>query len=340
LLSARSTLLFAAWFGLVGGYLDLGMIFLRRDIFHASFYYEQGRHFRWTVPVAHLAVLMVVGLLLAGVNRLRPGRVSVRSTAWLFATLAFWGPLLRAPLYGVATLLVAVGAARWVSRWVAAHARGSLRFGRFSLPTLGVLVGATAVMAYRQQAVAEAAALRRLPAPPAGATNVLLLVMDTVRADRLGLYGYTRDTSPHLARWAETGVLFQWAMAPAPWTFPSHCSFLTGQWPSRLNAHWEPILDPAYPTLAGFLAERGYLTAGFAANTHWCSYESGMDRGFTHYEDYPLSPATVLGSTIPGRWILETLWNRRDVSRVKWIRSHSRDASQINQAFMSWLTRI
>ena len=58
-------------------------------------------------------------------------------------------------------------------------------------------------------------------------------------------------------------------------------------------------MNPAYPTLAEFLAARGYLTAGFAANTHWCSYESGMNRGFVHYEDYPLTATTVLGSTGP-----------------------------------------
>ena len=60
--------------------------------------------------------------------------------------------------------------------------------------------------------------------------------MDTVRAESLSLYGYNRETTPHLARWARKGVRFERAMAPAPWTFPSHCSFLTGQWPSTLGA--------------------------------------------------------------------------------------------------------
>src|SRR3954447_13840204 len=81
-LSPRSALVLAAWFGLVGGYLDLGMIVLKRDVFHATLYYEQGRHFRWVVPVATLAVMMVPGLLVAGANRLRPGLVSPRASAW------------------------------------------------------------------------------------------------------------------------------------------------------------------------------------------------------------------------------------------------------------------
>jgi len=56
-------------------------------------YYEQGRHFRWAVPVANPAVMMIPGLLVVGVNRLLPGLISARSIAWLFATLAIRGPL-------------------------------------------------------------------------------------------------------------------------------------------------------------------------------------------------------------------------------------------------------
>jgi arylsulfatase A-like enzyme len=329
----------AAWFGLVGGYLDLGMILLKRDVLHASLYYEQGRHFLWTVPVANLAVMMGLGLLVAGLNRLRPGLVSRRAAVLLFAALALWGPMLRAPLYGAASLVVAVGASRLISRWIEGHAAGFRRFARYSLIAMGALVSTTAVVSCGRQTLAESRALARLPAPPAGAGNVLLIVMDTVRADSLSLYGYTRDTTPHLSRWANRGVRFDWALAAAPWTFPSHCSFLTGQWPSALNAHWDPVLSPGYPTLAEFLAARGYLTAGFAANTHWCSYESGMDRGFAHYEDYPLTPGTVLGTTAPGRWLLENLRDPREYSPVKWIRSQSRDAAGINRSFFDWLSR-
>ncbi len=198
---------------------------------------------------------------------------------------------------------------------------------------------ATAAISYRRRALQESSAIARLPPPPAVAGNVLLIVMDTVRADSLGLYGYSRDTSPNLSRWAKRGVRFDWAFSPAPWTFPSHSSFLTGQWPSILGAHWEPTLNPAYPTLAEFLASRGYLTAGFAANTHWCSYESGMNRGFAHYEDYPLTPLAVLGTTGPGRWILEKLRAPLDYYAVKWIRSQSRDAAGINRSFLDWLSR-
>src|SRR5207249_5139040 len=114
---------------------------------------------------------------------------------------------------------------------------------------------------------------------------------------------------------------------------------LTGQWPSRLNAHWRPVLDPAYPTLAEFLSARGYLTAGFIANTYWCSYESRMDRGFVHYEDYPLLPWTILASTVPGRWLVKNTLPAGDYYGVKWIEAQSRDARGINRALLEWLSR-
>lgn len=334
--SARSVLLVAVWFGLVSGYVDLGAIFIKRDVFHGSLYYEQGKHFRWVVPVANCAIMLIPGLVLAVVSRIRPGLVSFRSALWLLATLAIWGPLLRAPLYGVASLLVAAGCGRWLGSRVAKHPKGALRFFRWSLAVPLIAVIVTAVISLSREAAAESRAIAALPAPPPGARNVLLIVMDTVRAENLGLYGYTRNTSPHLARWAKKGVRFDWAIAAAPWTFPSHCTLMTGQWPSTLDAHWERTLAPAYPTLAQFFSAHGYATAGFAANTYWCSYESGMDRGFVHYEDYPLTLRTIIGSTMPGRSLLNQL---SDYYGMKWIRSQSRDAAGTNAAFLNWLSR-
>ena len=101
------------------------------------------------------------------------------------------------------------------------------------------------------------------------------------------------------------------ALAPAPWTYPSHSCFFTGEWPYKLNSQWKFHLDAPYPTLAGYLASRGYQTAGFAANTNCCSYESGLDRGFAHYEDYSLSPRSLLTRTVPGKWILESILSLR-----------------------------
>ena len=109
-----------------------------------------------------------------------------------------------------------------------------------------------------------------------GARNVVLIVWDTVRAYNLSAYGYPRNTTPNLARWAREGVRYNLALAPAPWTYPSHSCFFTGQWPFKLNSQWKFTLDAPDPTLAEYLASRGYQTAGFSANTNCCNYETGL----------------------------------------------------------------
>ena len=91
------------------------------------------------------------------------------------------------------------------------------------------------------------------------------------------------------------------------------------------------------PTLAEYLASRGYQTAGFAANTNYCTYESGLNRGFAHYDDYPLTPLSLLGRTVPGSWILKNIIFGGDFVDWKWIRLQSRDARGINDAFLDWL---
>src|SRR5262249_10990792 len=126
-------------------------------------------------------------------------------------------------------------------------------------------------------------------------------------------------------------------LAPAPWTYPSHCCFFTGHWPYQLESHWKHTLDASVPTLAEYLASRGYRTVGFSANTNYCSYETGLDRGFAHFEDYPLTPRSLLGRTVAGSWILTNILSRDDYLESKWIRLQSRDARGINDAFLDWL---
>src|SRR5262249_25682802 len=146
-----------------------------------------------------------------------------------------------------------------------------------------VALGVLAALSSGRQALRERRTVAQLPPAPPRARNVVLIVWDTVRAYNLSLYGYSRATTPNLLRWAQQGVVFKYALAPAPWTYPSHSCFFTGQWPIRLNSQWKFSLDAPFPTLAEYLTEQGYQTAGFVANTNCCSYESGLARGFTHY---------------------------------------------------------
>jgi arylsulfatase A-like enzyme len=331
-----TAVLLAISFGIAGGYLDLALMLFRKTVLDEDGYVRSGRDFPWTVPLGHALFLMIPGGAVAAVNRLRPGFVSMRAGTWLFATLACWGALLRLPLYGACTLLLSVGLSRPISGAVAVLAARPRRLWCASAGLLGVLVALVGASSVRQ-AVRESGALAGLPAPPAGAPNVVLIVWDTVSAYNLSLHGYLRNTTPNLAWWARRGVRYNWAMAPAPWTFPSHSCFFTGRWPYQLNSQWKFTFDAPDPTLAESLAARGYQTAGFVGNTAYCSYETGLDRGFIHFEDYPLTPRSFLGRTAPGSWLLSNVLDGGDPYERKWLRYQARDARGINAAFLDWL---
>ena len=126
-------------------------------------------------------------------------------------------------------------------------------------------------------------------------TPVVLIVVDTLRADRLGLYGYERATSPELEGWAKRGALFERAIATSPWTLPSVASALTGLYPLSHGAgtrrkklpsgrsHTFFGLDAGVPTLTSVLAEHGYATGAFVTNT-FLRPEFGLARDFDIYD--------------------------------------------------------
>jgi arylsulfatase A-like enzyme len=121
----------------------------------------------------------------------------------------------------------------------------------------------------------------------APAFNVLLIGVDTLRADRMSAYGYERATTPALAALAAEGVTFAETRSQAPWTLPSFSSTLTSLYPSAHGAgrgghdEWEPI-DPTTLALAEVLARNGYETAGIVANG-LISPRYGLDQGFDSY---------------------------------------------------------
>jgi len=112
---------------------------------------------------------------------------------------------------------------------------------------------------------------RRPPAPredrDAERPNVILLTVDTLRADHMGLYGYGRDTMPAVEEFARTAVVFENAVVPRGSTRPSYASMLTGLYPHhhgvRSNA---TVLHDEVVTLQELLGEAGYHTAGFVSN--------------------------------------------------------------------------
>lgn len=126
------------------------------------------------------------------------------------------------------------------------------------------------------------------PATTASRPNVILVILDTVRADHLSLYGYERPTTPALERWAGSATVFEHGYSAAAWTLPGVGSILTGLYPSQ---HGAGVSGPTkmhddVPRLAELVAAEGYAT-GAVANVSFLSENFGLDRGFEHYDFDP-----------------------------------------------------
>ena len=116
--------------------------------------------------------------------------------------------------------------------------------------------------------------------------NVVMITLDTTRADRLGCYGYRGATTPNIDALAGRGVLFTQATSPAPLTLPAHASIMTGTYPTYhgVRVNGATALGEPQHTLAEALSERGYATGAFIAafvlDGRW-----GLNQGFDHYDD-------------------------------------------------------
>ncbi len=178
---------------------------------------------------------------------------------------------------------------------------------RWSLPvrarsaTLSVEVSGTAL---DEQVMTGVSRLRVLAEelrevrPRGSKPNVLVLLVDTLRADHLGAYGYDRDTSPNFDRLAERGQLFRNAVAQSSWTLPSTASLLTGLYPQTHGSLEGATirLRRTLPTLPELVFDQSIATGGFAAN-FIISEKNGFDRGFQKLEELFLQPAAVLNES-------------------------------------------
>ncbi|MGE0454562.1 MAG: sulfatase-like hydrolase/transferase [Vicinamibacteria bacterium] len=120
----------------------------------------------------------------------------------------------------------------------------------------------------------------------AGSPNLLLVTIDTLRADRVGAYGYAGARTEALDRLAREGVLLEDAVVQVPQTRPSHASLFTGRQPYEhgIRDNFSAPLAASHPTLASVLKQRGYVTGGFVG-AYPVSRDSGLDRGFDVFDD-------------------------------------------------------
>jgi arylsulfatase A-like enzyme len=346
-LSPLDVLVLSAWSGLAAGWLEVATRVLMKSIFDPGRMYLMSRQFVWLVPLSNLLLFFVVGLFLAAATKMWP-----RWAGWLVPRLICVAALMPALMVAVprvypwALLVLAAGIAIRVGPWLERPPNLWRRCLAWSTPALLGLVLVVAGFLFGGDWLKRTREANRA-LPRAGAPNVLLVVLDTVRADRMSLHGYPRATTPSLKRLAERGIRFDEARPTAPWTLPSHASIFTGRLPHEMSVNWKSSLNHGFPTLAEYLGSHGYATAGFVANTQYCSYDTGLDRGFTRYDDYiadaghlrPLRTALLFQRAWDGISRLALMLpNSRYGSVFRWFLATDRkDAGLINREFVTWL---
>lgn len=164
--------------------------------------------------------------------------------------------------------------------------------------------------------------------------NVVLVLIDTLRADHLSSYDYVRKTSPNIDAMAGNGVLFKNAVSHAAWTKPSTASLFTSLYPSMHGAIFgESVLPDSVTTLAEQMKKSGYVTAGFVANPQIKAIFN-FDQGFGFYDD------SIVGDKVYHNVLrsddLEKQFVRRFFNlRLNW--TDSNNAEMLNKRFTPWL---
>lgn len=185
--------------------------------------------------------------------------------------------------------------------------------------------------------------------PPSGTPDIILISLDTTRADHMSLYGYERPTSPQLEEFAKDAMVFTQARTTAGWTLPGHASMLTGMYPSRHGAHlaggWLPgqsidgRRNVAFPlaadktTMTEILRDRGYHTGAFVANFSYLYRDFGLAQGFNIYDDKPglllrvKPPVVRFAQRFSPGFALKPFRSARDInaSSLVWLDAQSKD---------------
>lgn len=301
---AGTVLLFAGWAGLVCGLVEGSGLLALQHLGWLNWNMAQvavSIEIIWIATLLDSLLFLLVGLLCAAVVRLLPRLLPLAIGVLAFLLFFDWLAL-SGRIRHSGALMLGLGLAVVFVRWYVAHRDAADRFWRRSLPWVAALALLSVVGIEGGKWVVEKRATASLPSTPASAPNVLFIVVDTLRADHLTSYGYSRATSPRMDALAREGVLFENAIATSAWTLPSHASMLTGRYTYEHGKVPRPGVGN-FPTLAEAFRDRGYRTGAFSANTFFFTRGQGFARGFLRFEDYFHSWADRAARTLYGRKI-------------------------------------
>jgi arylsulfatase A-like enzyme len=233
--------------------------------------------------IASFIVLFPLAILFEKIARRRSRKPAAMSMAFLAMPalgLAAGGVLSPAVNAAVCILL---GLITFVAASKASEDSLNRLTSRVALIGIGVTVGALTIIpfAIRTENVPQHAAHR-------GAPNIVLISIDSLRADHLHSYGYPRNTSPNLDAVAAQGAAFETVISPTSWTLPAHMTLMTSLAPEAHGVITNRLrLGRGIDTLPQRLQRSGYATAGFVSATYLDGLY-GFSRGFDEYDDYTL----------------------------------------------------
>lgn len=297
------------WLGLVTGIAE-GVLFLLLQSTGLTSWITLmvpvDRNILWAALFVDTALFVLAAGVMWPALRLLPESLRFRAATTLLTALTFYALIsISGRVYEPAAVLLALGLGSALSRRLEKIQGVWLMFVGRTLPSLallGVLVGITGLSADRLEEVLERA--RQAPAAEPSRPSVLLIVLDTLRADRLGAYGYERETTPFLDRYARLAVRYDSAFATAPWTVASHASMFTGLYPYQHGAE-RYALSQTHTTLAEVLAENGYATAAVVANGKVLTRAFGLAQGFQHWDNLFTTPQDTFVRTTLGRRVVQ-----------------------------------
>ena len=343
---AGEVVLIAVWFGLLTGVIQVLIEGITRHGFDRFTW--SSRDVIWMAPTGHAILFPLLGVPLVLLAFFFPKQLPF---GWVVGSFAFLGayslllPYLQIARYAIVLIGLGIGV-RTGQLMGREPARWSPRLHRMGIALLlGVVLLGVGVRGRRALVERRGSSLAAGSAP-----NVLLIILDTVRAASLSVYGYPRPTTPEIARWADRGVVFDRAFSTAPWTLPSHGTIFTGEYPEHIIGDWVTPLHLSDNTLASTLRERGYATGGFIANMIYTTHQSGLAAGFNYYDDHRVSLRQIILNSSLGRlqvWrvladnlsvrgALKTLLTARNWKLGSGPGSDRKRGDRVTTAFLEW----
>jgi arylsulfatase A-like enzyme len=264
-------------------------------------------------PPLSISLLLIFALLMSSKSITRFRRLRFITNPWTVSIMLLGLPWIHNELlFDYSTTVNALGALAHISgvflisffvlRLVRKHFTSVLTTEKFALSgnyLIFLVVTATAVLGFtfflKQSPILESLNLKT-PSSGLRHPNIILITMDTVRADHLSLYGYDRETTPNLKRLSEGATIYTRAVASGDMTLSTHASIFTGMYARQHGAHFDPWngypegqpLSDKFHTMAEILSENGYSTMGIVANYTFLSHHYRLNQGFQYYDNRAL----------------------------------------------------